>query len=224
MNDFISTLFDTLSGGWSGPVGAKELFTALLMASLIAAYIYVVYILFTDKAFYNRDFNITLVCITLITTGLVAAIQSSLLVTLSVGGALSIIRFRTAVKNPIDTMFLFWSIACGIMCGTGVASYAMMLSVFLTAAVFILSRLPLIRAPYLLIIDAKRSVDMEKIKEVLAKNCRNYSIKSSALSSEHRDMTIEFRTSDSEKVVNAIASIEGIESVSVLEHNGDATI
>lgn len=222
MSEFIEILTDALAGGWSGPVGSMEIFVALCMASLIAIYIYIIYILFTNKTFYSRDFNITLACVTLITTGLVAAIQSSLLVTLSVGGALSIIRFRTAIKSPIDLMFLFWSIACGIMCGTGVASYAMMLSVFLTVAVIVLSRLPMARAPYLLIINGRNDLDTGKIDEILKKECRYYAVKSSTMSDDFKDLTIELRTAESQKIVEMVSDIEGVESVSVLEHNGDA--
>ena len=222
MKEFIDTLIDALSGGWSQTIGPMEVFTALCMASLIAVYIYVIYILTSKKSFYSRDFNITLACVTLITTGLVSAIQSSLLVTLSVGGALSIIRFRTAIKSPIDLMFLFWSIACGIMCGTGVATFAMMLSVFLTVIVFALTKLPLIRAPYLMIINAKNKVDVEKIKDILNSNCRYYDIKSSSVTKDHKDMTVELRTVDVDRIIEEINKIKEVESVSVLEHNGDA--
>lgn len=223
MKDFIDTLQDALAGGWGEPIGSMETMVALLWASLIALYIYAVYIFFTNKTFYSKEFNITLACVTLITTGLVAAIQSSLLVTLSVGGALSIIRFRTAIKSPIDLMFLFWSIACGIMCGTGVASYAMMLSVFLTFVVVLLSKMPLIKAPYILIINADKKVDVDKINEVLKSECRYYSVKSSSLSSKYKDMTVEIRTNDCDGIVEKISAIKGVESVSILEHSGDVS-
>ena len=224
MKELIEVLIDALSGGWSNSIGSMEAFAALCMASIIAAYIYLVYIFFSKKTFYSRDYNITLVCVTLITTGLVLTIQSSIIVTLSVGGALSIIRFRTAIKSPIDLMFLFWAIACGIMCGTGVAAFAMMLSVFLTAVIFILTKLPLIRAPYLMIINAFNDCNSEEIKKVLMDECRYYSIKSSSLSKEHKDMTVELRCNDIDKLVSRMSAVEGIESVSVLEHNGDAAL
>lgn len=223
MRTFIETLQDALAGGWGKPIGSMEMFVAMLWASLIAFYIYTVYIFFTNKTFYSKDFNITLACVTLITTGLVAAIQSSLLVTLSVGGALSIIRFRTAIKSPIDLMFLFWSIACGIMCGTGVSAFAMMLSVFLTIVVIFLSKAPLIKSPYILIINADKNVDVDMINKVLKEECRYYSVKSSSLSTKHKDITIEIRTNDCDGIVNRISTINGVESVSILEHSGEVT-
>lgn len=223
MKEFIDILVDSLTNGWSNSIGSKEAFIALCMASLIAAYIYTVYIFFAKKNFYSRDFNIALVCVTLITTGLVLTIQSNILITLSVGGALSIIRFRTAIKNPMDLVFLFWAIACGIMCGTGVVGLAMMLSLFLTAVTFILTKLPLVRAPYLMIINAANEVEMDKVNEILKKECKYYSIKSNSMTRKHKDMTVELRTDAVDKVVEKIAAIEHIESVSVLEHNGDVT-
>lgn len=224
MNDFLNVLIDALSGGWSAPLGSKEILMALLLASAVAVYIYLNYVFFTRRTFYSREFNVTLACVTIITAGLVAAIQTSLLVTLSVGGALSIIRFRTAIKNPIDLAFLFWSIAAGIMCGTGVGAYAMMLSLFLTAAIFLLSKVPFIMAPYILIINAKSDVDTEKIDEVLKKDCGSYAVRSRSLSGKYLDMTVEFRAKkDAPDIVGDLMAVRGVESASVLEHNGDAS-
>ena len=223
MDEFLSTLLDALAGGWSKPIGSLEVFVALCMAALIGLYIYIVYILMTRRTFYSKDFNITLACVTLITAGLVSAIQSSLLVTLSVGGALSIIRFRTAIKSPIDLMFLFWGIAAGIMCGTGVGGFAMMLSVFLTVMVVVLSKLPLLKAPQILIINAKSYVDTKEIKEAVSKSCSYYSIKSESRSFSDHDMSIELRSKDTEILVKDLSGIRGVESVSVLEHNGDVS-
>ena len=224
LDEFLNTLLDALAGGWSKPIGAMEVLVALCMASLIALYIYLVYILFTRRTFYSKDFNITLACVTLITAGLVAAIQSSLLVTLSVGGALSIIRFRTAIKSPIDLMFLFWSIACGIMCGTGVSGFAMMLSVFLTVIIIVLSKLPFLKAPEILIIDAKSYANTDEIIDIIKEECSYYSIKSKSVSISNNDMTVEFKSkNDSRNLVDRIAQIRGVESVSALEHNGDVS-
>ena len=222
MNDIIEILIKSLSGGWDGSVGPAEILISICFASLVAMYIYMVYALFTKKTFYSRDFNITLVGVTIITSGLVASIQTSLLVTLSVGGALSIIRFRTAIKSPIDLMFLFWCIAAGIMCGTGVALYALMLSVFLTLAVIVLSKLPIIKAPEILIINAKSDVDVDLLIKTISEHAKNYAIKSRSISADSTDMTIEFRSKEGNKnIVEEIAKIEGVESASVLEHNGD---
>ena len=223
MDEYLNTLLDALAGGWSKPIGSMEVFVALCLAAVIGLYIYIVYILMTRRTFYSKDFNVTLACVTLITAGLVAAIQSSLLVTLSVGGALSIIRFRTAIKSPIDLMFLFWGIAAGIMCGTGVGGFAMMLSLFLTVMVIVLSKVPLLKAPQILIINAKSYTDADAIKEAVSKNSSYYAIKSESRSSSDHDMSIELRSKDTGKLVEAVSAIRGVESVSVLEHNGDVS-
>ncbi len=223
MDEFLSTVLDAIAGGWSKPIGSLEVFVSLCLAALIGLYIYVVYILMTRRTFYSKDFNITLACVTLITAGLVAAIQSSLLVTLSVGGALSIIRFRTAIKSPIDLMFLFWGIAAGIMCGTGVSGFAMMLSVFLTVMVVILSKLPLLKAPQILIINAKSYTDLEDIKTVISRNASYYSIKSESLSTLDHDVTVELRCKDTQTLIKELGVVRGVESVSILEHNGDVS-
>ncbi len=223
MEEFLNALLDALAGGWSKPIGSMEVFVALCMASLVGLYIYIVYVLFSRRSFYSKDFNLTIACITLITAALVAAIQSSLLVTLSVGGALSIIRFRTAIKSPIDLMFLFWGIAAGIMCGTGVGGFAMMLSVFLTVLVIVLSKLPMLRAPEILIINAKSYADSEEMKRIISENSSYYAIKSDSRSATDHDLSVELRCKDKSKLTQELSALRGVESVSVLEHNGDVT-
>jgi hypothetical protein len=100
---------------------------AMLITCALALYIFVVYRVLTRKTFYSKSFNISLAGIALITCAIILTIQSSLVVSLGMVGALSIIRFRTAVKDPMDLMFLFWAIALGIICGVGLAEIAVML-------------------------------------------------------------------------------------------------
>ena len=88
---------------------------ALAAACFIAVYIFFIYQVVTRKAFYNKNFNISLVALSLITTAIILSIQSSVVISLGMVGALSIVRFRTAVKEPMDLVFLFWSISVGIL-------------------------------------------------------------------------------------------------------------
>ena len=108
-----------LNGFTAADINIYTSMTAMLVASSIALYIFVVYRVLTRKTFYSKSFNISLACITLITTSIILTIQSSIVVSLGMVGALSIVRFRTAVKDPMDLTFLFWAIAVGISCGVG---------------------------------------------------------------------------------------------------------
>ena len=106
-----------LEGFASTEITTLTVVTALGVACLLALYIFFVYRVVTRKTFYSKNFNITLAGVTVITASLILTMQSSVVLSLGMVGALSIVRFRTAIKEPMDLMFLFWSISVGIICG-----------------------------------------------------------------------------------------------------------
>ena len=108
---------------------------AMIITSVLALYVFVVYRVLTRKTFYSKNFNISLAAVALITSGIILTIQSNIVVSLGMVGALSIVRFRTAIKDPMDLVFLFWSIAIGIICGVGLAEIAIMMSLVLTLGI-----------------------------------------------------------------------------------------
>ena len=96
----------------------------LIVTALLALYIFAIYRLVTRKVFYSKNFNISLAVMSLITAAIILAMQSNLVISLGMVGALSIVRFRTAIKDPMDLAFLFWSISVGIICGAGLYEVA----------------------------------------------------------------------------------------------------
>ena len=131
-----------LEGYASAEITTLTIVTALGIACALALYIFIVYRVVTRKTFYSKNFNITLAGITVITAALILTMQSSVVLSLGMVGALSIVRFRTAIKDPMDLMFLFWSISVGIICGAGLAQVAVILSVVLTLGILILDQMP----------------------------------------------------------------------------------
>ena len=119
-----------------------DIAAALGMAAVLALYIYLIYKLVTRSAFYSRDFNKSLAMLPVITAGILLAMQSSFVISLGSVGALSIVRFRNAVKDPMDLVFLFWSISIGIVCGAKLYALAILLSLVLTVLVFVLDLIP----------------------------------------------------------------------------------
>ena len=117
-----------LQGFASTEITTFTVVTALMIACALALYIFFVYRIVTRKTFYSKTFNISLAGITVITAALILTMQSSVVLSLGMVGALSIVRFRTAVKDPMDLMFMFWSISVGIICGAGMAQIAVILS------------------------------------------------------------------------------------------------
>ena len=221
MSELMELIKSALSGAWGNNVGPAEVVLSLCFSVLIAVYIFWVYSLIVKKSFYSKEYGITLVGVCMITTVLVITIQFSLLVSLSVGGALSIIRFRTAIKSSLDMMFLFWSIAAGIMCGTGVALYAFILSTVLTIVVFVFVKLPIIKTPMILIVNANSLNNEEELLKTIKNNSKYFEMKAKNVTRNSYDYTFEFMSEKSDELVRLLSAKSYIDSVSVLTHNGD---
>ena len=122
-----------LEGYAGAEISTMTIFAALGIASVLALYMFLVYRVATRKTFYSKSFNISLAGITVITTAIILTMQSSVVLSLGMVGALSIIRFRTAIKDPMDLAFLFWAISIGIMCGASMFEVAIEASLIITA-------------------------------------------------------------------------------------------
>ena len=133
-NSFVQSATESMS------IGNAVL--ALGITCLIAIYIFFIYRVMTRKAFYSKSFNVSLVALSLITAAIILSIQSSVVISLGMVGALSIVRFRTAVKEPMDLVFLFWSISVGIICGAGLFVIAFFASLLITVAILALQYVP----------------------------------------------------------------------------------
>ena len=200
-----------------------QIFGVLCLVALISVYIFVVYRMVTRKTFYSQNFNISIASLAMITAAIILAVQSNIVISLGMVGALSIVRFRTAVKDPLDLCFLFWSIAVGICCGAHMAEIALILSVFMTVLVFALDKLPMGRAPMILVVnmeEAKLELELvEKIKEY----CKYFKIKSRNLRENNCNLVIEVRVKEEFALLQEVKEIQGIKNVSLVSHDGEAT-
>lgn len=224
MNTF-STIFKKsfLEGFASTDINVVSLIMSLSIAAVLAMYIFFTYRIMVRKNFYSKNFNLSLVGVALVTTAIITTIQSSIVVSLGMVGALSIVRFRTAIKDPIDLMFLFWSISIGIICGAGLAEFAVVLSLAMTFVIFILDRIPLLKAPMLLIVNCTNAETETAITEVIKQYAKYYRVKSRNMTSSTFDMIIEMRTSGGAALIKEVSSIDGVVSASLMEHDGEAT-
>lgn len=212
-----------LEGFTSSDINVVSLIMSLSIAAVLAMYIFFTYRIMVRKNFYSKNFNISLVGVALITTAIITTIQSSIVVSLGMVGALSIVRFRTAIKDPIDLMFLFWSISVGIICGAGLAEFAVVLSLVITIVIFVLDRIPLIRVPMILVVNGSNAETETKVIDVMKKYVKHYNVKSRNMTSSTYDLIFELRTEKGAELLNEIMVIDGVSSASLLEHNGEAT-
>lgn len=204
-------------------VSTTEIAMALLIAGILGVYLFTVYRVMTRKAFYSKNFNISLVALTMITAAIILTIQSSVVISLGMVGALSIVRFRTAVKDPMDLVFLFWSIGIGIICGAGLFEIAILLSLAVTVLILLLELIPMAKAPLLLIVNASDHDAEEAVVEIVKKYSKVYNIKSRSITGVGLDIIIELRVKEGGKLVKEVAKMDTVASVSLIAHDGEVT-
>ena len=212
-----------LEGYSSAEITTPTILVALGIACVLALYIFFVYRVVTRKTFYSKNFNITLAIITVITAALILTMQSSVGLSLGMVGALSIVRFRTAVKEPMDLAFLFWSISVGIICGAGLAQVAIILSVVITVGILVLDQMPVAKAPMILVVNADDLDAEEAIVAAAKQYVKHLQVKSRNMTDVSLDLVIELRTAEGSALVRDVKKVAGVTAVSLLAHDGEVT-
>lgn len=212
-----------LEGYSSTEITFKNIVVCMAITLAISAYIFIIYRLLTRKSFYDKNFNISLVAMSLITAAVILTVQSSVVISLGMVGALSIVRFRTAIKDPMDLVFLFWSISVGIICGAGLAQIAAILSLVLTVGLIVFNHLPVAKAPMILVINADRYEAEVPVMNCIKEYSKYNKIKSKNMKDNKLDMVIEVRVNSESEMMGKLMQLNGVTSVSLLSHDGEVT-
>lgn len=212
-----------LEGYASSSISVKSVVVCMVITALIAIYIFVVYRYMNRNAFYNKNFNISLPALAIITAAIILTIQSSIVISLGMVGALSIVRFRTAIKDPMDLVFLFWAISAGIICGAGYAVIAVIASVVLTVGIVLLSGLAVMKESVILLVNADEINAEKDIIQVVEEYCSLYKVKARNLSKDHLDMAIEVKVKEESKLIIDLMGLKDVTSASLLSHEGEVT-
>lgn len=216
-NDIIKKSFLNIES--FAQVSLLDTIIGLLIAFLIGLFIYFVYKKTFRGVIYSHNYNITLVIMSMVTALVIMTISTNIVLSLGMVGALSIVRFRTAVKDPLDIVFMFWSISAGIASGAKVYEVAVLGSLIIGLAIYFLSKQKSKHNIYLLVIHYDENVDAE-IKQELRKI--NYVIKSKIVRNYRVELTVEIRLKvDNTEFVNRVAKVEGVQDVSLVQYNGD---
>lgn len=210
--------------GFNGmDITTAKIAATLFVTALLALYIFAIYRLVTRKVFYSKNFNIALAAMSLITAAIILAMQSNLVISLGMVGALSIVRFRTAIKDPMDLVFLFWSISIGIICGAGLYEVALVTSVAVTVFILVLDMIPVSRAPMMLVVNSSKMDDEQTVLDVVGKYAKSYKVKSRNLSKGRLDLVIELKVKEESALVSEVAALDGMLSASMISHDGEVT-
>ena len=195
---------------------------ALAVALLIGLFIFIVYKKTLTGVMYSSGFALTLIGLSLVTTLVIIAVTSNVVLSLGMVGALSIVRFRTAIKEPVEIVFLFWSLAVGIVVGAGMIPLAIIGSVIIGIILLLFANRKISNNPYILVLNCKEEKAEENVLNILEKSVEHYIIKSKTINVSGIEMICELRTKDATTTfVNRIHDIEDVESATLVSYNGE---
>lgn len=210
-----------LEGFANSDLATSEIIVTLLITFVIGIYIYFIYKLVNRSSMYDKSFHVAMAIISVITAGIIVAMQSSIVISLGMVGALSIVRFRTAVKDTMDLLFLFWSIGEGIICGAGLFKIGLIVALIVTVGVFVLEYLPVNKRPYILIVNAK-SIDVEdELLNTVNSYSKSAKVKSRNIKKSGFDIIMEVSTKQEKELMQAIDKLDGMIGISLLTHEGE---
>lgn len=195
---------------------------SLGLAFAIGLFIYFVYKRTFRGVLYSHTFNISLIAITMTTALVIMAVTSNVVLSLGMVGALSIVRFRTAVKDPMDLVFLFWAIGIGIVTGAGLSMLAVIGSAVIGLVLFLLSRAPSGESPYLLVVQAVTEEADADVRAVLTNAQQRYTVKSKTISPAGVEATYALRLKDGgSDLVKAVARVGDVQNAVLIAYNGE---
>lgn len=217
-----SDIFTSKAYDFTTTLTIGEIILSLGITLLMSIVIYLVYKRTFSGVFYSKNFNITLVSTSLVTTAIMMAISGSLALSLGMVGALSIIRFRTAVKDPRDIAFLFWAISTGIINGVGLFSLSAISSVIIGSTIVFLSKIRMFLPTYLIIIKSTPG-NLEKIQEKIHRKSRRINLRNITSSHEEEEICIELKLKEGDQgeIIKSVKGIGGVKRVTLMSYSGD---
>lgn len=195
----------------------------LLVAFLVSLIIYLTYKNTYTGVLYNPRFNVSLIMITMITTMVMVVIGSNISVSLGMVGALSIIRFRTAVKDPRDTAFIFWCVVSGLACGTQNYTIVIVGSIFICLILFLFKKFITKNNKYVLIIKGK-SFDLKEVEKTLDRKLKDYICKGKYISVNGMEIIYDVKIKDckiSDDIIVSLSKVSGVNTINIVSSNTD---
>ena len=195
---------------------------ALALAFGLGLFIFLVYKKTYTGVMYSSSFGVTLLALTMITTLVILAVTSNVVLSLGMVGALSIVRFRTAIKEPLDIAFLFWAIAAGIVLAAGMIPLAVIGSVIIGVILLIFVNRKSHSNPYIVVLQCDGHDSEVRAKEFLEQTALRCSVKSKTAQAGRVELNLEIRLrDDNTDFINALSEMPGVGSAVLVSYNGD---
>ncbi|MGI6579246.1 MAG: DUF4956 domain-containing protein [Saccharofermentanales bacterium] len=203
-------------------VPLMDMLITLLLSFVLGLYIFFVYKKTYSGVMYSASFGITLIALSMITSLLILAVTSNIVLSLGMVGALSIVRFRTAIKEPSDIAFLFWSIAVGIVLAAGLIPLALFGSLFIGIIMLIFANTKTSEQPYILVVHCLNEDVEQEILSLINSSAKRYSLKSKTIMPEQIELNYEVRLKSADSsFINELAALNGVSHTVMVSYNGD---
>ena len=203
-------------------IGVLDMTLALVLAFGLGMFIFFVYKKTYQGVMYSSSFGVTLIALTMITTLVILAVTSNVVLSLGMVGAMSIVRFRTAIKEPLDIAFLFWSIAVGIVLAAGFIPLAVIGSVIIGIILLVFVNRKSYCNPYILVLQCDGSESEKNAKAFLEKNTKRCSVKSKSARKGSVEVNFDIRLKeDNTDFINKLADMQGVHSAVLVSYNGE---
>ncbi len=188
---------------------------------LIGLFIFFVYKKTFRGVLYQKSFNISLIAVSMIVTLIIMTISGNLVLSLGMVGALSIVRFRTPIKDPIDLVFIFWAITVGIANGVGYFNISIIGSILIAIILFLMSRKPEIDTPYLLVMQFPHETKEDEAINLVKKSVNGYALKSKTINPSYYEITAEVRLKNGSGFLNELHDKYGVKKATLISYSGD---
>ena len=215
--DFINSMNLESSG-----TSFLQIIATMVLTFALSLIIFWVYKRTYQGVMYSKSFNVSLIALALVTSSVIMAVTSNIILSLGMVGALSIVRFRAAIKDPMDIVYMFWAISAGIITGAGLYIIAVVTCIIIAVVLLIYSKLRISEGPCLIIIGYTESAIEDQLFHILNNHGERYKIKSRIQDDDHTEMTIELSSDKkSLEITNELKKLNGVMNVAMMSYDGE---
>ncbi|MNO35283.1 putative Mg(2+) transport ATPase [compost metagenome] len=220
--NFSDIIKNSIMDNFVSDISLSKILITLGISFIIGLFIFILYKRVFSGVLYSKSFNVSLIGMTMVTAMIIIAINSNLVLSLGMVGALSIVRFRTPIKDPTDLIFLFWAAAAGIVAGAGFFTLAAVGSVLIGLILFLFIKNTKVETPYLLVVNCDSDESEQLVHSQMNQIVKRYNVKQKTVSHGNIEMTLEVRLRDGEgRFVNQISELGGVKNAVLISYNGD---
>lgn len=220
MDTIKNALENIANSYYNSTLSTSVIIAVLFVVLLLSIYEFLVYRLVSHRAFYNRSFNISIAILPFFISTIILCLQSNIVITLGTIGALAIIRFRTAVKDPVDMLYLLWSIHIGITCGCQLYEVAVLTSLIVTIMLIVLEHVSIGKKPFILVLNCSPE-DEKQVLEKIGGQTGKFRVKSRNFTDKGLDMVLELSVKYPEKLSESIRTEKSVKKFSIIEYDSD---